>query len=149
MGFFDVVNVYGLLFAAVLLVPHIVYMKTHTLDTGVFANRAMVYIDRVGRLASLFLMSVHIGVLELGFTEPQALMRRFWLIVMGVCSVLYALLWLLFFKKETKGCALGIILISSFMVMFSGILQVNTLLLTAGIVYLIGELYLFSRYFRK
>lgn len=149
MGFFDVVNVYGLLFAAVLLVPHIVYMKTHTLDTGVFANRAMVYIDRVGRLASLFLMSLHIGVLELGFTEPQALMRRFWLIVMGVCSVLYALLWLLFFKKETKGCALGIILISSFMVMFSGILQVNTLLLTAGIVYLIGELYLFSRYFRK
>ena len=149
MGFFDVVNVYGLLFAAVLLVPHIVYMKTHTLDTGVFANRAMVYIDRVGRLASLFLMSFHIGVLELGFTEPQALMRRFWLIVMGVCSVLYALLWLLFFKKETKGCALGIILISSFMVMLSGILQVNTLLLTAGIVYLIGELYLFSRYFRK
>ena len=149
MGFFDVVNVYGLLFAAVLLVPHIVYMKTHTLDTGVFANRAMVYIDRVGRLASLFLMSFHIGVLELGFTEPQALMRRFWLIVMGVCSVLYALLWLLFFKKETKGCALGIILISSFMVMFSGILQVNTLLLTTGIVYLIGELYLFSRYFRK
>ena len=149
MGFFDVVNVYGLLFAAVLLVPHIVYMKTHTLDTGVFANRAMVYIDRVGRLASLFLMLLHIGVLELGFTEPQALMRRFWLIVMGVCSVLYALLWLLFFKKETKGCALGIILISSFMVMFSGILQVNTLLLTAGIVYLIGELYLFSRYFRK
>ncbi|MBQ1350069.1 MAG: hypothetical protein II614_00095 [Ruminococcus sp.] len=149
MGFFDVVNVYGLLFAAVLLVPHIVYMKTHTLDTGVFANRAMVYIDRVGRLASLFLMSFHIGVLELGFTEPQALMRRFWLITMGVCSVLYALLWLLFFKKETKGCALGIILISSFMVMFSGILQVNTLLLTAGIVYLIGELYLFSRYFRK
>ena len=149
MGFFDVVNVYGLLFAAVLLVPHIVYMKTHTLDTGVFTNRAMVHIDRVGRLASLFLMSFHIGVLELGFTEPQALMRRFWLIVMGVCSVLYALLWLLFFKKETKGCALGIILISSFMVMFSGILQVNTLLLTAGIVYLIGELYLFSRYFRK
>lgn len=149
MGFFDVVNVYGLLFAAVLLVPHIVYMKTHTLDTGVFANRAMVYIDRVSRLASLFLMSFHIGVLELGFTEPQALMRRFWLITMGVCSVLYALLWLLFFKKETKGCALGIILISSFMVMFSGILQVNTLLLTAGIVYLIGELYLFSRYFRK
>lgn len=149
MGFFDVVNVYGLLFAAVLLVPHIVYMKTHTLDTGVFANRAMVYIDRVGRLASLFLMSFHIGVLELGFTEPQALMRRFWLISMGVCSVVYALLWLLFFKKETKGCALGIILISSFMVMFSGILQVNTLLLTAGIVYLIGELYLFSRYFRK
>lgn len=149
MGFFDVVNVYGLLFAAVLLVPHIVYMKTHTLDTGVFTNRAMVHIDRVGRLASLFLMSFHIGVLELGFTEPQALMRRFWLITMGVCSVLYALLWLLFFKKETKGCALGIILISSFMVMFSGILQVNTLLLTAGIVYLIGELYLFSRYFRK
>ena len=94
-------------------------------------------------------MSFHIGVLELGFTEPQALMRRFWLITMGVCSVLYALLWLLFFKKETKGCALGIILISSFMVMYSGILQVNTLLLTAGIVYLIGELYLFSRYFRK
>ena len=149
MGFFDVVNVYGLLFAVILAAPHIVYIKTHKLDTSAFSNRALVYIDRVGRLASLFLMSFHIGVLDLGFTEPQELMRRFWLISMGVCALLYTLLWLLFFKKESKGVALGIIMLFAFMVMFSGILQVNTLLLTAGIVYLIGELSLFSRYFRK
>ena len=53
----EIVNGYGLLFAVILLVPHIVYMRTHTLDTSAFTNRGMVYFDRIGRFFSLFLMA--------------------------------------------------------------------------------------------
>ena len=35
MGFFDVVNVYGLLFAVILAVPHVVYARTHNYDLKV------------------------------------------------------------------------------------------------------------------
>ena len=145
----EIVNGYGLLFAVISLVPHIVYMRTHTLDTSAFTNRGMVYIDRIGRFFSLFLMAFQLHILEQGFPEPKALMERFWLIVMGVCSLLYVLLWLLFFKRESRGTALSLIMLTAFMVMLSGLLQVKTLLLTAGVVWLIGDLYLFSRYFKN
>lgn len=149
LEFFDVVNIYGVVFSALLVIPHVVYAKNHTYNVNSFSNRAMLYIDRVGRFFSVFLMAINIGVLEQGFTEPKALMERFWLITSAVCVLIYALLWLLFFKTESKGAALAIILISAFVVMFSGILQVKTLLLTAGVVYLIGELYMFSQFFKK
>lgn len=148
MSFFDVVNIYGVIIAAVLLAPHIIYVKTHTYDKSKFTNRAMVYIDRIGRFSSLFLLMFNLGILEQGFTEPKDLMRRFWLISVGALMLIYILLWLVFFKTGSKGIALAIILVSAFIVIFSGILQVKTLLVTAGIVYLIGELYMFSRFFK-
>ena len=149
MGFFDVVNIYGLMIAAVLAVPHIIYVKTHTYDKNKFSNRAMVYIDRTGRFFSLFLMAFNLGVLERGFTEPKELMKSFWLITVGALTLVYILLWLWFFKTNSKGAALAITLVSAFIIIFSGIIQVKTLLMTAGIVYLIGELYMFSRFFSK
>jgi len=149
MSFFDLVNLWGLLFAVILCVPHIIYVRTHTVTTADYSNRAMVYIARVGRFFSVFLMAFNIGVLEEGFPEPKALMERFWLIVTGVLLLVYLLLWLLFFKTEKKGVALAMILVSAIAVIFSGIVQIKTLLMTAGVIYLIGELYLFSQFFKK
>lgn len=147
MSFFDVVNIYGLIIAALLAAPHIIYAGTHTYDKNKFTNRAMVYIDRIGRFSSLFLMSFNLGILEQGFTEPKDLMRRFWLITVCALTLVYLLLWLAFFKTGSRGAALAVILVSAFIIIFSGILQVKTLLLTAGVVYLIGEFYMFSRFF--
>ena len=149
LNFFSIFNPWGLLFASLLFLPQAIYFKTRKPDKNIFQNRAMVYIDRAGRFFSLFLMGFNIGVLEGGFTEPVELMRRFWLIVTSCCVAAYLILWLLFFKRESRGAALGIILLFSFVIIFSGILQVKTLLLTAGVVLLAGELYIFSVCFRN
>lgn len=149
MGFFDIVNVWGMVFAALLVTPHIIYARTRTVDREVFTNRAMLYIARIGRFASAFLMAFNIGVLEKGFTEPKELMQRFWLIVCASLVAVCLLLWLLFFKTESRGAALAISLLSAFVIIFSGILQVKILLCTAGVVFLVGELYLWSRFFSK
>lgn len=146
MGFFDVVNVYGLLFAVILAVPHIVYARTHNYDLKAINNRAMLYIERTGKYCSLFLMGINIGVLEQGFTAP--IMEIYWLISTSVLIVIYVVLWILFFKKETKAFAYLLTITSALIVIQSGLLQVKTLLLTAGIVYLIGELYVTSQAFK-
>ena len=146
MGFFDVVNVYGLLFAVVLAVPHVVYARTHNYDLKVINNRAMLYIERTGKYCSLFLMGINIGVLEQGFTAP--IMEVYWLISTSVLTVIYVVVWIVFFKKETKGFAYLLTITAALIVMQSGLLQVKTLLLTAGIVYLIGELYVTSQAFK-
>lgn len=146
MGFFDVVNVYGLLFAVILAVPHIVYARTHNYDLEAINNRAMLYIERTGKYCSLFLMGINVGVLEKGFTDP--IMEVYWLISTAVLTVIYVVLWIVFIKKETKGFAYLLTITAALIVIQSGLLQVKTLLLTAGIVYLIGELYVTSQAFK-
>lgn len=146
MGFFDVVNVYGLLFAVILAVPHVVYARTHNYDLKIINNRAMLYIERTGKYCSLFLMGINIGVLEQGFTAP--IMEVYWLISTSVLTVIYVVVWIVFFKKETKGFAYLLTITAALIVIQSGLLQVKTLLLTAGIVYLIGELYVTSQAFK-
>ena len=80
MGFFDIVNIRGLIFAVLLALPHALYIRSSFYKKPVHENRAMVYISRIGRFFSFFLMSVNIGVLERGFTS--ALMESFLVLVL-------------------------------------------------------------------
>jgi hypothetical protein len=139
MNFFNTVNFCGLLFAVILLLPHIIFAKTHKYNLIDIDNRAMLYIERIGKYGSLLLMALNIGVLEEGFTSP--LMKQFWFIFTAVMSCVYILLWLLFFRKTNKLISTLITVTFAVIVIISGLLQVKTLLLTAGIVYLIGEIY--------
>ena len=148
MDFLSVVNPCGLAFTAVLILPHIFYRRRHRIDKTAYANQGMYYIDRMGRFGSLFLMSFHLGVLERGFTEPKELMMRFWLISTAALLAVYLLLWGMFFKRERKHTAYLIVAVSAVIIVFSGILQVNTLLFTFGFVYLIGELYVVKQHFK-
>lgn len=142
MDFHNLFNGFGVLFAVLLVLPHVVFVKTKSYDKTVFTNKGMVYIDRIGRFFSVLLMAINIGVLEKGFTEPKELMQRFWLITTAVLVLAYWLLWVLFCKRNKKAAAYGVVAASAAAVILSGILQVNTLLVTAGVVYLIGELYI-------
>lgn len=143
MGFFDVVNIYGLLFAIIMTAPHIVYARTHSYNIKSIENRAMVYIARIGKFCGVFLMAVNIGVLESGFTSE--LMKKFWLYSTAVLVAVYIVIWILFLKTNKKGFAYILTILAGFILMYCGLLQVKTLLLTAGIVYLSGELYVVKK----
>lgn len=143
----QVINIQGLLFAIILAVPHIIFARTHTYNIKAVDNRAMLYIERVGKYVSLILMAIDIGVLEGGFTSE--LMEKFWFIATSVMVAVYVVLWIVFFKKESKAVAYTLTFLTAIIVMLSGLLQVKTLLLTAGIVYLIGELYVTAKVFKN
>ena len=86
MSFLQVINPFGLLFAALLLLPHILFRGLRTVTKENVPNLGMYWLDRLGRFGSLFLMSVHTGVLEKGFTDPKELMQRFWCWCTGCCG---------------------------------------------------------------
>ena len=98
MDFFNtnLFNWYGLAFAIALLVPDIVYIKSNGIDRTIFDNRAMLYIERIGKYCSIFLMGINIGVLEGGFTKP--IMETFWIISTCVLTVI-ALIILVFIDE--------------------------------------------------
>lgn len=56
MDFFstNLFNWYGLAFAIALLVPDIVYIKSNRIDRTIFDNRAMLYIERIGKILQYF-----------------------------------------------------------------------------------------------
>lgn len=145
MKFFDVVNIYGLLFAVIMAVPHIMYRRSRNYNLRAIPNKGMLYVARAGKYSSIFLMAVNLGILEEGFTAP--IMKDFWLVSTCVMTVAYILLWILFFKSDSKKIAYALTILAAAIIMLSGLLQVKTLLLTAGIVYLIGELYVTSKFF--
>lgn len=144
MGFFDVVNLSGFIFAVILLIPDLLYARTFKPDRIIFDNRAMLYIERIGKYCSLFLMGINIGVLEEGFTSN--LMKNFWFIATTVMVIACVVLWIVCFKKTTKPAAYALTVITALVFMLSGLLQVKTLLLTFGIVYLAGQLYVTKKY---
>lgn len=139
MDFLKVFNLYGLLFTFILVVPHIVFARTRSYNLNAVNNRAMLYIERIGKYCGAFLMFVNIGVLENGFLKP--VMETYWFVSTLVLSAVYVVLWIMFFKRQTRAIAYLLTVTAAFIVMQSGLLQQKTLLLTAGIVYLIGELY--------
>ena len=149
MDFFstNLFNWYGLAFAIALLVPDIVYIKSNRIDRTIFDNRAMLYIERIGKYCSIFLMGINIGVLEGGFTKP--IMETFWIISTCVLTVVALILWLLCFNRFSKLWAYLLTAVTAVIFMMSGLLQVKTLLLTAGVVYLIGQLYVTNKYVKS
>ena len=142
MDFFstNLFNWYGLAFAIALLVPDIVYIKSNRIDRTIFDNRAMLYIERIGKYCN-------IGVLECGFTKP--IMETFWIISTCVLTVIAAILWLLCFYRFSKLWAYLLTAVTAVIFIMSGLLQVKTLLLTAGVVYLIGQLYVTNKYVKS
>lgn len=149
MDFFstNLFNWYGLVFAIFLLLPDIAYIRNNKIDRTIFDNKAMLYIERIGKYCCIFLMGINIGVLEGGFTKP--IMETFWMISTCVLTVIAAILWLLCFYRFSKLWAYLLTAVTAVIFMMSGLLQVKTLLLTAGVVYLIGQLYVTNKYVKS
>lgn len=92
-------------------------------------------------------MGINIGVLEGGFTKP--IMETFWIISTCVLTVVALILWFLCFNRFSKLWAYLLTAVTAVIFMMSGLLQVKTLLLTAGVVYLIGQLYVTNKYVKS
>ena len=140
--FLSVFNPAGIIFAAALLLPYIFFWKRHSGEQERCPNKAMLLLCRIARVGSLLLMSLHTGVLEQGFTNPRETMERFWWIAATALILLCWALWALFFRRESMKILRAAVTVAAVVLILSGILQVNTLLFTFGIVYLIAELYI-------
>ncbi len=145
----SVFNPAGMLFAAALLAPYIFFFKRYPGEGERCPNKAMLLLCRIARIGSLLLMAFHFGILEQGFTNPKETMERFWWIATAAMLVLYWALWALFFRRERKGLLRAAVITAAVILIFSGILQVSTLLFTFGFVYLIAELYLIHTAFQQ
>lgn len=146
LNVFGFLNLYGLLIIIPMILTNVVYAKSNNYKSKLDAvdNRSLLYIERIAKYGSLFLMVFNLGVLEKGFTAT--IMFRFWLLSIAVLLVIYLVSWFMFFKTKNRKTAYLLTITAAVIFMYSGLLQVKTLLLTFGLVYLIGGLYVTSKY---
>ncbi len=149
MDFFstNLFNWYGLAFAIALLVPDIVYIKSNRIDRTIFDNRAMLYIKESENIAVFSLWELTSACLRA--VLQSRLWKPVWMISTCVLTVIAAILWLLCFYRFSKLWAYLLTAVTAVIFIMSGLLQVKTLLLTAGVVYLIGQLYVTNKYVKS
>ena len=138
MSFFDVVKLWGLLFAVILVVPHIVYARTHKVSTADYSNRAMVYIARTGRFFSAFLMAFNIGIAEFGFASTQHFVA--YLIANTALLVAYFIVYALYFKRQTNWKSMALAIIPSCLFLTDGILLRHYLLVSFAIIFALAHI---------
>ena len=76
-------------------------------------------------------------------------MESFWFWFCVAAVTVYLALWVVFLKKSNRLTASLLAAVMSLVVIVSGILQVKTLLMTAGIVLTFGEGYIIKSYFKR
>ena len=68
----DWLNVFGLIFVILLLIPNIVYAIKFKGKKNLCTNKFMNILEQIGRYACMFLMVFNIGIAEFGFGSVDA-----------------------------------------------------------------------------
>ena len=68
----DWINIFGLVFVILLLIPNIIYAFKFRSQKNKCNNKFMNVLEQIGRYASMFLMVFNIGIAEFGFSSAGA-----------------------------------------------------------------------------
>ncbi|MCQ4023159.1 MULTISPECIES: hypothetical protein [unclassified Ruminococcus] len=127
-------NLYGLIFMAVIMVPNIIVsVKRKDLFVNKYNNKTIIMLEQVGRFSSFILMVINIPYLCLGYFFNNA--ETIYIITNAVLCFLYCLCWLLFRGKSCVFKSLALSVLPSVMFIFSGIITLNIPLIVASVIF--------------
>ena len=128
-------NLPGMMVMSALLAPNVIYglKRRGTLRRQGHVSRLWAILEQVGRYGCMALMCVHTGVLEFGYASPA------WGVVwLGVCTTLlcaYCLVWVFYFRRESKGAALALALLPTLVFLLSGLSWRNVPLMALALLF--------------
>ena len=128
------VNLFGLVFVAIIMIPNIVYaIKCKDGFLNKWSNKAVETLEQIGRFGSVAFMVVNIPGTFFGWWSDEAF--ALYLIVNSVLAIVYCALWIVLFKKNNKFRALSLSVIPSVIFIFSGILSHSVLLTVSALLF--------------
>lgn len=136
-------NVFGLIFVVLLLIPNIIYAIKMGNQQNKCTNKIMNVLEQVGRYGCMFLMVFHIGIVEFGFNSVGA----FLIYIFGnaLLMITYWIIWMLYFHKQTYWKQISLAVIPTSIFLLSGITMRHYLLIIFGVVFGIGHIYVTNR----
>ena len=132
-------NIFGLIFVVLILIPNIVYAVKNKDHQNLCTNRFMNVVEQIGRYACMFFMVFNLGLAEFGFGSVGA----FLFYIFGNIGLIlaYWIIWILYFKKMVfwKQMALAIIPVCIFLL--NGITLRHYLLIVSAVIFAVGHIY--------
>lgn len=130
----DILNVYGLLFVAVIMIPNVVFALKCT-DGFVhrWSNRFVEAIEQIGRFGCLALMIVNLPGTSFGWWSDEAF--AVYLLADAALVALYGAIWMICFRKSSLFRALALSIIPSVLFLFSGIMSRSVPLVLSALLF--------------
>ena len=127
-------NVYGSIIIAIIMIPNIVYaLKCKDGFVNLWNNKTVELFEQIGRFGCFGFMIINIPKTWFGFWSDEAF--AVYLIVDGVLTAAYCLIWIICFKKDTVFKALALSIIPSVIFIFSGVMSRSVLLILTSLIF--------------
>ena len=134
----DWINIFGLVFVILLLIPNIIYAFKFRSQKNKCNNKFMNVLEQIGRYASMFLMVFNIGIAEFGFSSAGA----FLLYGFGnaFLMLVYWIVWMLYFYRQDFRKMMLLAVIPVCMFILNGVTLGHVLLIISGVIFGIGHI---------
>ena len=128
------INVFGVVFIVVIMVPNIIYaLKCRDGFENKWNNKGVEIVEQIGRFGCFGCMFLNIPGTWFGWWSDEAF--AMYLIVNSILIILYCLIWIICFRKNTVFKALALSIIPAVIFMFSGIMSRSVLLIVASLLF--------------
>ena len=126
----DWFNIFGLIFIAIIMMPNILYaIKCKDGFTNKWQNKTVELLEQIGRFGCFGFMIINIPRTWFGWWSDEAFAT--YIIVNVILVLLYCIIWIICFKKNTVFRALALSILPSVIFLFSGIMSRSVLLIFA------------------
>lgn len=127
-------NVFGLVMAAVIMIPNILFaMKCKDGFVNKWNNKSVGTVEQIGRFGCFGFMIINIPGTWFGWWSDEAF--AVYLVVDAVLVTLYCVIWAVCFRKSSVFRALALSIIPSVLFLFSGIMSRSILLTIAAVLF--------------
>ncbi len=127
-------NLYGLVFIIIIMIPNTVYaVNCKNGFNDLYKNKIIEAFEQIGRVGCLTTMIFNIPGTCLGFLSDKLLLA--YILTDSVLVLIYCLIWIFCFNKNTVFKALSLSIIPSAVFIFSGILSRSLLLTLMSLIF--------------
>lgn len=138
MGIFNWFSVFGLIIVVLMLIPNIIYAVKFRNIKESQVRRWILILEQIGRYASMFFMVVQL--IDMGFSSVNLFL--IYLIGNVILLLVYWIVWILFFIKQSAGKQMALAIIPSVIFLLSGITQMYILLIISALVFGAAHIYI-------
>lgn len=131
-------NVTGLIFVGLLLIPNIVYAIQFRGTKNQCKIRSLNLLEQIGRYCSMFLMVFNIGIAEFGFSSLSAFL--FYLFGNCVLLLFYWITWLIFMNRQEFWSRMTLAVLPVLIFLLSGITLGHVLLIISALIFGVGHI---------
>ncbi len=128
------INVFGAVFIVIIMIPNIIYaLKCKNGFQNKWHNKTVEIVEQIGRFGCFGFMIINIPGTWFGWWSDEAF--AIYLVIDIFLIILYCLIWIICFRKNSGFKALALSVIPSVIFLFSGIMSRSVWLIVSSLLF--------------